>query len=61
MISCYHQQNCEDYFEAGKVNHLMKMLKRIGPMIDPCGTPDFINWNKLLIPFILTDCFRFFK
>ena len=35
----------------------MKMLKRMGPKIDPCGTPDNKTWETLYVLFIFTFCF----
>ena len=35
-----------------------KMLNRIGPSIEPCGTPDSILLKKLDILLIFTLCFR---
>ena len=34
----------------------MKILKSIGPSIEPCGIPDLINLNRFRTPFIFTDC-----
>ena len=36
---------------------LMKMLKRMGPKIEPCGTPDNKTWKTLYVLFIFTFCF----
>ena len=36
-------------------------MKKIGPNIEPCGTPDKIFWNALKMLFILTFCFRSFQ
>ena len=38
---------------------LKKQLNRIGPTIDPCGTPEITFRKSLLILLILTHCFRF--
>ena len=40
---------------------LRNILKRIGPNIEPCGTPDKMFWKALEMLFILTFCFRSFK
>ena len=40
---------------------LRRILKRIGPNTEPCGTPDKMFWNALKMLFILTFYFRSFK
>ena len=37
---------------------LIKILKRIGPKIDPSGIPNKISTQRLKKPPILTCCFR---
>ena len=39
----------------------MKMLKRMVPKINSCGTPDDKTWKTLHVLFILTFCFLPFK
>ena len=39
---------------------LRNILKRIGPNIEPCGTPDKVFWKALKM-FILTFCFLSFN
>ena len=39
----------------------MKMLKRMGPKIDPCGTQDNKTWKALYVLFICTFSFLPFK
>ena len=40
---------------------LMKMLKRMGPKIDPCKTPDNKTWKTLYVLVIFTFYFLPFK
>ena len=40
---------------------LKKLLKSIGPTMDPCGTPDIISRRSLSVLLILTHCFLLFK
>ena len=49
-----------DFLMHGRKS-LRNILKRIGPNIKPCGTPDKMFWNALKMLFILTFCFRSFK
>ena len=35
----------------------MNKLNKIGPKMDPWGTPETINLNKLYTPLIRVDCF----
>ena len=44
-----------------KNKSFIKRLKRIGPRMDPWGTPDKRIWKKLSVSFILTLCFLRFK
>ena len=37
-----------------KKKTLKKILNKIRPTIEPCGTPDFIAWNLLFILLIFT-------
>ena len=39
----------------------MKMLKRIGPKIDPFGIPGNKTWKALYVLFNLTFCFLPYK
>ena len=39
----------------------MNKLKRIGPIIEPCGTPDKSNWKILYVLLIWTLCFCRFR
>ena len=46
---------CNSAFSVqSKRSLLMKMLKRNGPKIDPCGTPDNKTWKTLYVLFIFT-------
>ena len=40
---------------------MRRVLKRMGPNIEPCDTPDKIFWNALKMLFIPTFCFQCFK
>ena len=44
-----------------QIKILMKMLKRMGPKIDPCGTQDNKTWKTLYVLFICTFSFLPFK
>ena len=52
---------CKSDFLLHRNESLRNILKRIGPNIEPCGTPDKIFWNALKMLFILTFCFRIKK
>ena len=53
-----HQQNLQNLdHQSGKKDDYMKVLKNIGPRIDPCGTPNKILANELYEEFILVLCF----
>ena len=39
----------------------MKMLKRMEPRIDPCGTPDHKIWKTLYVLLIFNFCFLPYK
>ena len=41
-----------------KNKSFIKILKRMGPNIEPWGTPDIISLKELYEPFIRTDCFQ---
>ena len=49
---CYH-----DFFKE-KNKSFMKILKRRGPMIDPCGTPVLISQHELKDEPVFVLCFR---
>ena len=40
---------------------LIKMLKKIGPNMEPCGTPESNSLKGLYVLLILTFCLRRFK
>ena len=44
-----------------KNESFMKVLKRKGPMIDPCGTPVLISHDELKDEPIFILCFRFVR
>ena len=49
-------------FVSHKNQSVTKMLNRIGPTIDPCGTPESIVLKETrYILLIFTLCFRWFK
>ena len=50
-----------EYFVFDSSSLFISILKRIGPNIEPCGTPDKIFWNALKMLFILAFCFRSLK
>ena len=52
---------CKSDFLMHRNKSMRNILKRIGPNIEPCGTPDKIFWNALKMLFILIFCFRSFK
>ena len=49
---------CKSDFLMHRNKSLRNILKRIGPNIEPCGTPDKMFWNALKTLFILTFYFR---
>ena len=51
---------CNSTFSI-QIKILMKMLKRMGPKIDPCGTQDNKTWKTLYVLFICTFSFLPFK
>ena len=48
---------CNSAFSIQSKRSLMKMLKRMGPKIDPCGTPDNKTWKTLHVLFIFCILF----
>ena len=50
-----------DTLHRKKKKSLKKILNKIGPTIEPCGTPDFIVWKLLFMLLIFTHCFLFSK
>ena len=50
-----------DAFGIKKKKSLKKILNKIGPKIEPWGTPDIIVSNSLCLLFIWTHCLRSFK
>ena len=58
---------CNSAFSIQRQRSLIKMLKRTGPKIDPCRTPDNETWKHcmyylssyaLFYPLIRKKCFR---
>ena len=49
------------YIVMEKNESFMKILKRKGPMIDPCGTPVLISHHELKDEPIFILCFRFVR
>ena len=52
---------CNSAFSIQSKRLLMKMFKRMGPKIDPCGTQDNKTWKTLYVLFIFTFSFLPFK
>ena len=52
---------CNSAFSIQSKTPLMKMLKRMGPKIDPCGTPNNKTYKAINVLFIFTFCFLPFK
>ena len=52
---------CNSAFSIQSKRLLMKMFKRMGPKIDPCGTQDNKTWKTLYVLFIFTFFFLPFK
>ena len=52
---------CNSAFSIQSKRSLMKMLKRMGSKIDPCGTPDNKTLKTLYVLFTFTFCFLLLK
>ena len=52
---------CKSDFFSHKNKSFIKMLNRIGPSTDPCGTHETVVLKELDILLIFTLCFRCFK
>ena len=56
MLSSAKLQTCD--FVMKKNKSFMRILKRIGPRIEPCGTPVFMSHYELKDEPVFALCFR---
>ena len=52
---------CIDALETKKNKSFIEKLNRIGPVMEPWGTPEIIFWKSLFLSFIRTHWFRFVR
>ena len=45
---------CNSAFSIQRKRLLMKILKRMGPKSDPCGTPDNKTWKTLYLQILFS-------